>query len=68
MLRRHGWFVGDVEFDDDAWTIAANKGPREASIELKRDDGGTEVEIDISWPADDRDSRGPGNGGPGRSR
>jgi hypothetical protein len=69
MLRRHGWFVGDVEFDDDAWEIAANKGSREASIELKHDGGGTKVEVDISWPADDRDRRsgGPGGGhsGPG---
>ena len=70
MLRRHDWFVGDVEFDDDTWAIAANKGSREASIELKRDGGGTEVEIDISSPADDRGSRSGGpndnHSGPGR--
>jgi hypothetical protein len=70
MLRRHGWFVGDVEFDGGDWDIEANKGAREASIELKRDGDGTEVEISISWP-----SGGPGRGprvpdddhsGPGR--
>jgi len=51
MLRRHGWFVGDVELDDDGWEIEANKGTREASIEIQREDGRTEVEIEISWPA-----------------
>lgn len=52
MLRRYGWFVGDVEFDDDGWEIEANKGAREASIEIQREGGTTEVEIEISWPAE----------------
>lgn len=50
MLRQHGWFVGDVEFEGDGWEIQANKGTREASIEIQREDGGTEVEIEMSWP------------------
>ena len=53
----------------DAWEIAANKGSREASIELKRESGGTEVEIEISWPANDRGASSSGSGaddsGPG---
>jgi len=56
MLRRHGWFVGDVEFRDDRWDIEANKGAREASIELRGDGDGTEVRIEVSWPSSERDS------------
>jgi hypothetical protein len=63
MLRRHGWFVGDVQFEGDGWDIEANKGTREASIELSREGTGTEVEIEISWPADDPD--GGSRSGPG---
>jgi hypothetical protein len=68
MLRRHGWFVGDVQFEGDGWDIEANKGAREASIELKRDGEGTEVEIEISWPAGDADGgsqRSDDSSGPG---
>jgi hypothetical protein len=64
MLRRHGWFVGDVEFRDDRWEIKANRGPREAAIELRRDDPGTEVRIEISWPSA---GQGGGSGGSGGS-
>ena len=55
MLRRHGWFVGDVEFRDDRWGIEANKGAREASIELRGEGNGTEARIEVSWPSSDRD-------------
>jgi hypothetical protein len=58
MLRRHDWVVGDVEFHGDGWEIQANRGAREASIELKGDDDGTEVDIEISWPSGDRSGRG----------
>ena len=51
MLRHHGWFVGEVGFDDDGWEIEANKGTREASIELQHEGDLTEVEVEISWPA-----------------
>jgi hypothetical protein len=63
MLRHHGWFVGDVEFDHDGWEIEANKGKREASIELKREGNRTEVEIEVSWPSGDRSGGGSGGGG-----
>lgn len=52
MLRRHGWFVGDVEFDHDEWEIEANKGKREVAIELKREGNRTEVDIELSWPSE----------------
>ncbi len=68
MLRRHGWFVGDVQFEGDGWDFEANQGAREASIELKRDGDGTEVEIEISWPAGDPDGgsrRSDDSSGPG---
>jgi hypothetical protein len=68
MLRRHGWFVGDVEYRDDRWDIAANRGGREASVELRAEGTGTDVRVEISWPTQavpgGGDHSGPG-GGPG---
>jgi hypothetical protein len=67
MLRRHGWFVGDVEYRDDRWDIAANRGGREASVELRAEGTGTDVRVEISWPTQavpgGGDQGGPGGGG-----
>jgi hypothetical protein len=53
MLRHHDWFVGEVDVDDDSWEADANRGSREVSIELERDDGRTEIEVEVTWPASD---------------
>ena len=37
-FRQQGWFVGEVEFEDDGWRFVANRGSREVVVEIAPDD------------------------------
>jgi hypothetical protein len=47
-LRAHGWFVGDVSTDGLDWRFQANRGTREATIDIVPDDGVATVSVAIS--------------------
>jgi hypothetical protein len=49
-MRRHGWFVGEVDFDRGTWRFDANRGNRELALEFGPDGPDTRVTVYLSAP------------------
>jgi hypothetical protein len=56
-FQREGWTVLDTRFLHGEWTFTIARGERAGTLEIERVNGLTEVEIEISEPIPDRDSR-----------
>jgi hypothetical protein len=50
VFRSEGWKVANAEFSDDEWTFLVVKGEREAEIEVRPHDTGSETEMWLSAP------------------
>ncbi len=50
VFRSEGWKVANAEFSDDEWTFLVVKGGREAEIEVRPHDTGSETDMRLSVP------------------
>ncbi len=50
VFRSEGWKVANAEFSDDEWTFLVVKGEREAEIEVRPHDTGSETDMRLSAP------------------
>jgi hypothetical protein len=56
-FHREGWTVVGSELVHGEWNFAIARGERAATVEIQRVDGVTEVELEVSEPLPERDSR-----------
>ena len=50
VFRSEDWKVANVEFSDDEWTFLVVKGEREAEIEVRPHNAGSETDVRLSAP------------------